>query len=670
MAKRQNLTAKWLPHVAGGLLGLIIAFFAVLALIDWNAMRGPVANYLGARLNREVRITCNLDVNLFSWTPRAVVEGLTIGQPHWAMDTEPLASLPRLDMALDLKRFFGGDIVLSELTLRDPDLRLLRRKDGTANWDFTASDEKDNQPSSFPAIEHFSITDGKLLVIDEERTLRFTGVMTTTETSNRETGNFRLTGKGELNKQPFSADVTGDPLINIDPDQPYAFRSDIRKGDTRVLANGSVTRPFDLSGLVVSLKLTGPNLEELYDLTGIVFPSTRPYDLSGRLTRKGTSWRFEQIAGTVGKSDLEGVMTVDMSKDRPYVTANLSSRVLDFVDLGPLIGSVPVQQSGDKTPQKPVQAVSDNRVLPDGPLQVERLRQMDADVKYRATAISSEDFPLRGAELTLSLKNGVLRLSEVRFRFQQGVLSGTIQIDATRDVPETSIDVRMTGLKLEQFAGTAQDKANPAIEGVAVARARLRGAGDTIRKAAASADGSAMVVVPRGNIRRAFAELLGINVASALGLLLTGDESHTELRCAVADFEAKDGVFQLRQFVFDTDVVLGTGSGSVDLRKESLDIEIAGEPKKPELFRLRAPITINGTLGNPVIGVKPGAAALQGGLAAALGALLAPLAAILPFIDAGLADDADCGALLREARQKGTPQTTQAVNPSAAGTRR
>ena len=46
----------------------------------------------------------------------------------------------------------------------------------------------------------------------------------------------------------------------------------------------------------------------------------------------------------------------------------------------------------------------------------------------------------------------------------------------------------------------------------------------------------------------------------------------------------------------------------------------------------------------------------QGGIAAALGALVAPLAAILPFVDAGLAEDANCSALLagrEEERREG-----------------
>jgi len=48
----------------------------------------------------------------------------------------------------------------------------------------------------------------------------------------------------------------------------------------------------------------------------------------------------------------------------------------------------------------------------------------------------------------------------------------------------------------------------------------------------------------------------------------------------------------------------------------------------------------------PQVGVETEAIAAQGGLAALLGSLVAPIAAILPFVDPGLADDANCAALL------------------------
>ena len=40
----------------------------------------------------------------------------------------------------------------------------------------------------------------------------------------------------------------------------------------------------------------------------------------------------------------------------------------------------------------------------------------------------------------------------------------------------------------------------------------------------------------------------------------------------------------------------------------------------------------------------------QGGLTAVLGAVVAPIAALFAFVDPGLAEDANCGALIANAR--------------------
>jgi len=144
-------------------------------------------------------------------------------------------------------------------------------------------------------------------------------------------------------------------------------------------------------------------------------------------------------------------------------------------------------------------------------------------------------------------------------------------------------------------------------------------------------------------------------VSSALGLWLTNDQSQTDVRCAVANFSAKNGILGLRQFVFDTGVVTASAEGNVDLRNERVDVAISGHPKKPQLIRLRAPITISGPLAHPAVGVKASSAIAQGGLAAGLALVLSPLAAILPFVDPGLGKDADCGALLAQAKAQGAP---------------
>ncbi len=154
--------------------------------------------------------------------------------------------------------------------------------------------------------------------------------------------------------------------------------------------------------------------------------------------------------------------------------------------------------------------------------------------------------------------------------------------------------------------------------------------------AAASADGSLTVVAPHGEIRQASAELLGIDVIKGLGLYLAKDQSQTGVRCAVADFQASNGVLTARNLVLDTDPVLATGKGTVDMRTETINLVLQGHPKKFQLIRLNAPITVSGKIRSPKIGVKAGQVGVQVVAAVALGAFLSLVAAILPFVDVGL----------------------------------
>ena len=104
-----------------------------------------------------------------------------------------------------------------------------------------------------------------------------------------------------------------------------------------------------------------------------------------------------------------------------------------------------------------------------------------------------------------------------------------------------------------------------------------------------------------------------------------------------------------RTLVIDTGVVLVNGTGSINLGAERMDFRLDGETKEPRLFHLWSDILVNGPIRNPSLGVDGGGVAAQVGVAGLLGALVNPIAAILPFVDPGLADDADCGALIASA---------------------
>ncbi len=92
---------------------------------------------------------------------------------------------------------------------------------------------------------------------------------------------------------------------------------------------------------------------------------------------------------------------------------------------------------------------------------------------------------------------------------------------------------------------------------------------------AANADGTVILTLPQGTIRASLAELTGLDFRG-LGLMLTKNKDDTAIRCGVARFQAHDGVLTSQTLVIDTDPVLITGAGTIQLDSEALDLEIQG----------------------------------------------------------------------------------------------
>jgi uncharacterized protein involved in outer membrane biogenesis len=619
-----------------GIALALILLSAALALyfLDWNTMRGPVSRYLSHRLGREVRINGDLRVNLFSWQPRVDLGGLWIANPDW-LHRQPAADTRHLTFEFRLlPLLFGGRWILPLVSIDHPNIDIDREADGRTNWQFTNKSEG----VDVPPIRRFLLNDGSVNVEDHARHLTFSGTVSSREEAGASQAAFQLFGTGTLNGKTFRADVRGGPLIHVDETHPYAFTADVRAGATHAAITGQITRPFHLGNYTARATVSGSNLSDLYDLTSVALPGTPPYRISGTLVRDGAVYRLTSFAGTVGRSDLYGNASVDVSGKLPFLRATVASRTLEFADLGPVVG-----RSASKTESK-------KSLLPDTPLRVGRLRGTNAEVDYTADSVKSRDFPLRKLATHISLENGVLLLKPLAFEFSRGNLAGFVRIDARRPSTVTSLDARLTHVRIEQFIQSPEKPLSGTVE----ARAVLSGEGDSVRTAAENANGALTLVIPDGRMRRSLAEWLGVNVINGLGLTLSGDTSDTGLRCALAHFQAQRGVFSAQQLIFDTDPVLITGSGDVNLRNETMNISVAGKPKHFQLLHLSVPVTVQGSIAHPAIGVKPGHAIAQAGIAAALGFIFPP-AAILPFVDADLAKNANCAALVAQAGTRSAP---------------
>jgi uncharacterized protein involved in outer membrane biogenesis len=648
--RRPLLTVLW---TVLGLIGiLLLALVIFLMFADWNRLRGPIGRYASAATHRHVELDGDLKVHLLTWTPTVSIGGLKVGNPAWA-GPGGTAEVRTMIVSLSLKSLLGGHVVLPLLEFDQPDLNLLRDRAGRTNWEISTGPKKPGADGfKLPPTEQFIIRRGHLNYVDQIRRMTLSGVID----SNEEAGGarahaFSLIGRGALNRHPFELSLAGGPLLNVRLDRPYPFTGDVRAGDTHVTFSGHLARPFDMRRYGASLHMSGRDLADLYDLTGLTLPNTPPYDVRGDLSHQGQDYDFEHAAGRIGDSDIEGALKVRPSPDhRPQVTADLASRRLDMKDLVTLFGAPPV--TGHAPASRP--AAGGRRLLPDATLAIDRLRGMDASLRYRAATITSR-LPLRQASLNLTLDHGVLTIDPVSFNFPQGRLWARVRLDGRGAVPVTDADVRLSNLDLQEFMAHGAAAAPPPLEGVLAARARLHGAGNSVHRAAAASSGAVTVVIPHGKIRSAFAELLGVNAGKGLSLLLAKSQRQSDIRCAVADFTVRNGVLQADRVVFDTSVVKVTGSGTIDLGTEAIRLGLKGDTKRFRISHVFLPLTIGGTLAAPTLGVNPAPAAAQVGAAVALGAVLTPLAAILPFVDPGLAKNADCAALMSEAGSTAAP---------------
>ncbi|MDY6947132.1 MAG: AsmA family protein [Pseudomonadota bacterium] len=668
LSPRSRNALRWTGISLGGLVALVLL---ILAFADWNRLKGPIERMASASSGRTVKIEGNLDVHIWSLTPKASVAGLVVGNPPWEAD-RPMLQIDAINVQVKLLPLLLGDIILPRVELVRPNVYLHRDSQGRANWTFAStrpSNAPAGEPPKLPVIRNFLIQQGRLTVRDEMIKLKVDGAVQAHETlAENEEFAFRIQGKGTINQQPFNMNVGGGPLLNLDPDEPYPFKLRVRAGDIRVESDGIVKKPFDLGQLAFNMHLQGGDLADLYYLTQLALPNTPPFEFSAHVDRDAEIIKVTKLDGKVGRSDINGELTVDASRKRPSVTGNIQSRQLRLADLAASLGAKPAAGSleGQSEAAKPsakgskaaaAPADPNARLFPTSRLQVNRVRAMDADVRFRASSIDAGSVPLQQVAFHIKLDDGLLTVSPFEFEMPQGRLSGTARIDARGEVPQTKLDIRIRDLQLDQLKGKQPD-AQPPLAGVIQARAVIKGSGDSVHDLMAGADGRVSMLLPRGEVNAALAELTGINVARGIGLLLKGSDDKADIRCGVAQFAIQDGTMRADNVVFDTRDVRITGRGEIRLGPEELDLSIKGEPKKLRLARLRSPVEINGHLRDPSIGVDAGKVAKQAAVATAIGAALTPIAAVIAFIDPGLAKDANCAALLDGAQSEADPRRT------------
>lgn len=636
-------------------LVLTLLFMGVF-FFPWDMLRGPINRYVSEQLGRQFEITERLSVDVgLTTTVRA--DGLVLANPEWA--SEPfLIKAKAAEFDIDLWPLLFGHVNLPRVALFDPQIGLQIEPDGRRTW---ALSRDTSDTNATPNIGTVTVDQGTLKYRAAQQGADMKVLFSlTAEDAKALPLRFQVSGKWK--NEAFTATGRSGGVVTLSRDLTASFPLEVnaQSGKTKVKAKGVVENLREFSGLDVAFEIQGRNLDELYKLAGVVLPSTPPYKLRGQLNKRNEVWSASQIRGVLGNSDLSGELSFDPSQPIALLTGKVQSKLLDFDDLRPVIG-LPAKTvatptlatvAGNVAPvQKPAPPSKlARRVLPTAPLDLVKLKAMNADVTYSALDIRHvEALPLDRGSVHVKLNNGVLRLEPLALGVAGGSLAGhiTIDVNAVPAAFETKVDLR--SLQLNKLFPTIETTKSSF--GKLSGQVGLKGSGNSMAQMLGSATGDAAVLMGQGEISNLLMEYLGLDGGEVIKFFLRGDRN-VQLRCAAAAFDVKQGLMTSKVIVLDTSDTVVNGSGQISLANETLDLTLKPEPKDKSILTLRSPLKIGGTFAVPSAGVDKAALVGRAGLAIALGAVN-PFLALLATIETGPGQDADCtGALAVAASPK------------------
>ena len=634
-----------------------LALVLLLALFDWNALRGPAERFASQGMRRAVGIG-HLDVRLRGFTPMVVLSNVTLGNPEW-MGAQPMARARELMFTVRPLTLLSEDIVIPHMRLIDADVGFVRDAQGRANWRFREDQEPGRRNIHVLTL---TLDDVRVAYRDAVNDLVADLHGYTRHEARYET---RIGFAGKWRDGAFEGTAdTGSVLSLRGSTRPFPMRIVGKAGATSIRAEGEVADITRFRHIDADFAISGPSLATLYQTLRVALPDTPPYRARGRLKRAGDTYSYEDFKGTIGATDVAGSAKYELRTPRPLLTGDLRSQTLDVADLGPLVGrqSNAVKRATDAdgkatapggagartaSKREATRTLSESahadRVLPDAPFNLEKLNAMDADVRFAAARFRFPgQVPLENLSTRARLEGGVLALEPLNFRFAGGDIVARIEFDARKEPLAGSMVADFKRVKLSQLVPMLEKLKDS--EGSLGAQIRLSGRGNSVAALLGSSNGSVTAGMAGGRVSELAVWLVNLHGGELIPLLFGGDRP-TPIRCAAAALVVKNGIGTIGTFVFDTEESSITGGGTVDLKSERIDVTLRPEAKKPGLLSIRGPIHIQGRFHDVDFAVAP--QSIARGLGAIALGIVNPILALLPLIETGPGEDANCRAVLQ-----------------------
>ncbi len=443
---------------------------------------------------------------------------------------------------------------------------------------------------------------------------------------------------GALNRVPFDATIAAGSIAELyRPNTPLPVRFVMRAGEVQLKAEGAVARPFSRQEFNLSHELTGKEIKGLDPLMDMVLPLQGEFHARGRVSARGKQFFYEEDL-RVGRSDLKAELTVSYEAARPAIEGRVRIHELHMNDL---------ILSGVEPPGDPARKSA--RVIPDHPIPAEIFRAADLDLHLQAGRIVTGAEPLGDLSAEITIQNGRYHSVHSVSGVLGGRMEGEVEIDAAADPP--SIGIRFQAEEVDYRFLQSPARESGLIEGRIGLYAELAGAGGTVRDFLEDAQGRLTLIGGPGRISDRRLDLWAADLLPTMLSPRWQRENITEMNCAVAHVKLHQGMMEVEDLLLDTRRITVAGSGSVDLKTESMDLLLAPRPKRVSLVSLANTVRIRGTLADPDVSAARLPSRRRLVRTGFLAGVVNPLFLLTAFVDTGTGSSNPCVRAVERAQQ-------------------
>ena len=160
---------KWIALGLGALIALaFIAILVIVWVVDPNTFKPRIEAAVRDATGREFTLAGDIELGFFPWLALRTGEGRFGNTPGFG--SEPMVSWKRAQLGARLLPLLRGELVADRVILEGADVRLIRRTEGTANWQGIGGESGPKDPDAEPMelrIDGIEIRDSRVSFVDE-----------------------------------------------------------------------------------------------------------------------------------------------------------------------------------------------------------------------------------------------------------------------------------------------------------------------------------------------------------------------------------------------------------------------------------------------------------------------------------------------------------------------